>query len=361
LDRDVLLVGSAGLSSAEEVVRTAAGILGGSAPRLPDGEAGWARSAWIQCRRPFFLGNPAPEMVEPDPDRPREYRPARVPAAGIYGHTLAESYRGRARLRPGVSPRDGRFDALGYADWAEESYAVFARLKSEGVIPSRTRFQVSLPTPSNIVDMMVLPEAQPLIREVYEAAFSVRSGAWRRPYLSTSLPSSGTAPNPSRMNRQTLPSTSASWRGRRGHRTMSPPVSSSATACATATSSTGTACNRETWRSVVGVANGIVAGASRLVAWVHMPMPRDQSDEAYVSPPRDLRLPATTHLYRGLVHYTDGLEGTRTRIEVAGAVYPGFGIAAACASGRRVGRDMPTLLRIHARAATLRHAAAGTT
>jgi hypothetical protein len=138
LDRDVLLIGSVGLSTAEEVFRTAASTLGTLAPRLPDGETGWARSVWVQCQRPFFLGNPALEMVEPDPQRPGEYRPARVPSVGIYGHTHAETYLGKARVRAGATVQ---FDNLGYADWGLESYATFARLKSEQVIPGGTRFQ----------------------------------------------------------------------------------------------------------------------------------------------------------------------------------------------------------------------------
>ena len=68
--------GSVGLDSAEEVFRTLGRPLGTRAPRLPDGETGYARSVWIQSQAPFFLGNPAFEQVEPDPDRPGELRPA---------------------------------------------------------------------------------------------------------------------------------------------------------------------------------------------------------------------------------------------------------------------------------------------
>ena len=44
--RDVLLVGSVGLSNAEEVFRTAGSILGERVVRIPDGETGNARSVW---------------------------------------------------------------------------------------------------------------------------------------------------------------------------------------------------------------------------------------------------------------------------------------------------------------------------
>ena len=84
-----------------------------------------------------------------------------------------------------------------------------------------------------------------------------------------------------------------------------------------------------------------------------MPVPRDRDDLAYVEPLRDLRMDAHTRLYLGLVHYTDGLDGTRRRMDVASAVYPDFGIATECGLGRRVGQDIPALLRIHAQAADL--------
>src|SRR5262249_36280920 len=49
-------------------------------------------------------------------------------------------------------------------------YATFSRLKSEHVIPGGTRFQVSLPTPSNLLTMHVVPEAQASIGPAYTAA-----------------------------------------------------------------------------------------------------------------------------------------------------------------------------------------------
>jgi len=125
MSRDILLTGSVGLESAAEVFRTLGRALGTRASRLPDGETGYARRVWIQSQAPFFLGNPAFEQVEPDPDRPGALRPARMPSKGLYSHTAAGRWQGRARLRPGVQPEDVRFDNLGYADWAIESYAIF--------------------------------------------------------------------------------------------------------------------------------------------------------------------------------------------------------------------------------------------
>jgi len=76
-NRDILLVGSMRLASAEDVFHTVASILGDKVRRIPDGETGIARSVWIQCQTPFFLGHPQLEMVEPDPDKPGAYRAVR--------------------------------------------------------------------------------------------------------------------------------------------------------------------------------------------------------------------------------------------------------------------------------------------
>ena len=143
------------------------------------------------------MANAALEMVEPDPLTPGAFVPARVPAGGIYAHTMAEAYRGRARLRPGFSAADVRFDNVGYADWALESYATFARLQSEGVIPKQTRFQVSIPDPSIILNMHVWPDAQPAVgSRLLGGAVRARSLDLPRRSRPTNWPSSGTAPNP---------------------------------------------------------------------------------------------------------------------------------------------------------------------
>jgi hypothetical protein len=351
--RDILLLGSVGLANAEEVFRTVAGTIGERAPRIPDGETGYARSVWVQCQRPFFLGNPALEMVEPDPDKPAAYRAARVPSAGIYGHTRAESYLGQARLRPGVAASDVRFDNLGYADWAIESYAVFSRLKLQGVVPRPTRFQVSIPAPSLLVSRHVLPEAQAVVGPVYTAALfrEVERMAVAIPIDELAIQWDSTHPpaydDASSEARATILQHLASLShhvpegvelgyhlcyGDFEHRHGVQP---------------------KDLQTCVDIANQLVQTAGRDVNWVHMPVPRDRSDAAYFAPLRELRLPPATRLYLGLIHYTDGLQGTQKRLETAAATYADFGLATECGLGRRVGQDIPELLRLHAAAADL--------
>jgi hypothetical protein len=350
MTRDVLLVGSVGLNSAEDVFRSVGSILSMHVNRIPDGETGWARSVWTQCQRPYFLGNPALEMVEKGPDG---YVPARVPAAGIYGHTLAETYRGRARLRQGTSPTDVAFDNLGYADWAEESYASFARLKRDGVLPEHVRFQVCVPDPAIILNMHVWPEAQAVVGPVYAVALfgEIQRLARLIPPAELAIQWDCTQP---------VAYESADADGRRAI------VNEMARLSARVPVGVELGyhlCYGDfehkhgiqppNLQACVEITNGIIQEASRTVDWVHMPVPRERDDAAYVASLCDLRLPPSTRLYLGLVHYTDGIAGTRRRMASAASVYPDFGIATECGLGRRVGQDIHKLLRIHAEAAEL--------
>jgi len=98
---------------------------------------------------------------------------------------------------------------------------------------------------------------------------------------------------------------------------------------------------------LVGVANALTASLGRPLNWIHLPVPRPRVDDAYYAPLEALRLRPETELYLGLVHYTDGVEGTARRIEVARRFVSGFGIATECGWGRRAPATIPELLRIH--------------
>src|SRR5262249_5943539 len=149
--------------------RDAGALFGSRLRRIPDGETGLARSLWIQCQTPFFLGHQQLEMVEPDPAAPGGYRAARVPSQGIYSPTARSAYQGRARLRQGVEPADLHFDDLGYADWAIESYAMLKKLRDEGVPAPSIRLQVSIPSLRVIIGSRTLPPEIPKLTPAYEA------------------------------------------------------------------------------------------------------------------------------------------------------------------------------------------------
>jgi methionine synthase II (cobalamin-independent) len=102
---------------------------------------------------------------------------------------------------------------------------------------------------------------------------------------------------------------------------------------------------------LVKVANALAAGLDRPLNWIHLPVPRNRTDEAYFAPLKELKLKPETELYLGLVHYTDGVEGTRQRIAAAQKAVSDFGVATECGLGRRPAETIPDVMRIHAEVA----------
>jgi hypothetical protein len=86
---------------------------------------------------------------------------------------------------------------------------------------------------------------------------------------------------------------------------------------------------------------------------IHMPVPRDRSDDAYFAPLKNLNLRPETTFALGLVHHTGGLEGTARRMATARKYATNFAIGTECGFGRRKPETIPELLHIHAEAAKL--------
>ena len=99
---------------------------------------------------------------------------------------------------------------------------------------------------------------------------------------------------------------------------------------------------------MVDVANRLCEDIKRGVQLIHMPVPRDRADDAYFEPLARLRLRPETELSLGLVHFTDGVPGTRRRLATAERHVKAFSIATECGFGRRDPKTIPELLRIHA-------------
>jgi methionine synthase II (cobalamin-independent) len=102
---------------------------------------------------------------------------------------------------------------------------------------------------------------------------------------------------------------------------------------------------------MVALANYLSRAISRPIQLIHMPVPRNRADDGYFAPLDRLELRPETELCLGLVHYTDGLIGTRRRLATAQKYVKNFSIATECGFGRRPADTIPELLRIHAAAA----------
>ena len=97
----------------------------------------------------------------------------------------------------------------------------------------------------------------------------------------------------------------------------------------------------------VAFANRISDQLSRRIDFIHMPVPRGRFDDEYFKALKGLKLASETKLILGLIHFTDGVDGSRRRMEIADKFIGGYDIATECGFGRRDPATIPQLLEIH--------------
>ncbi|MEA2192742.1 MAG: hypothetical protein QOI73_2863, partial [Solirubrobacteraceae bacterium] len=324
------LVGSVPLGSVEEVFRRTAGVLGDRLRRLPDGEPG-PRADWILWQYPVFSALPQFEVGPPGTDT---YR------------TLP-----KLRLRDGERAEDIVLDNLGFADAAISSFAVFAKLKRDGVIPGHVRFQVSLPTPLAPVSAFIDPEHQAQVEPIYEAR--VLRELER---IFAAVPHDQLALQwDTRLEFAILEGISTAWfkgdragvleRLLRVSRGVPTDVELGFHLCY-GDDYHGHFVVPDDARKLVEVANALATALYRPLNWIHMPVP-DQAEAHYFAPLQELRLDPKTELYLGVLHLHDGKVGARTRISWASRYVKNFGVATDCGWGRGGAAAVEELLELH--------------
>lgn len=97
---------------------------------------------------------------------------------------------------------------------------------------------------------------------------------------------------------------------------------------------------------LVEIANRIGDAVTRRLDFMHLPVPKDRTDDAYFCPLAELSLDAETALLLGLIHHDDRT-GDQARIEAARQVVAAFGVAAECGWGRTDPQRVPGLLASH--------------
>ena len=325
------LVGSVPLASAEAVFETVATHLGDRVRRIPDGETG-PRSDWIVWQLPVFTSQAELEVVPPGPN---SWRP--LP---------------RVRLADGAEASRVRFEALGYADAALASYRVLARLKRDGRVPAACRFQVCLPTPLAPISAFVAPEHQAVLEPPYEARLLEELALVLREVPHDQLAVQWDTNFEFAMLEGVFPVWFADVKGGILERLLRLARHVPAEAALGYHFCYGDVQHRHFKEPadagrLVEIANALAASLGRPLNWIHLPVPRDRADDAYYAPLADLRLRPETELYLGLVHHTDGVEGTERRMASARRFVSGFGVATECGWGRRPPATIPELLRIH--------------
>jgi hypothetical protein len=341
--RNVHLVGSVPLRDAREVFTTVSAALGQHLKRIPDGETG-ERSDWITWLEPVFANNAALE---------KSSELFRVHATG--------TARIRYKLRKGKIAKDVHFDNLFYADVAKASYAEFAALKAQGAIAKDVRFQIDL-VPAHSVTWLFLQDDlhQPLDpiynealkREIDKIAtllpldqiavqFDVASAVFAR--LQRNEPNAY-----GRTRAEMLASFAAILNGLADH---VPAKAELLFHFCYGDSNHRHVVEPLDMGDMVDVANRLCADVRRTIQLIHMPVPRDRTDDAYFAPLAGLELKPETELCLGLVHYTDGVSGTLKRLATAERHARSFSIGTECGFGRRDPSTIPELLRIHAEVA----------
>jgi len=342
----VLLVGSVPGETAAEVLRSCGEGVGNYVTSLPDGETGYRRM-WIHClATTIYHGHPALETLQ----RPK---PMSAKARWCIEEYGEEGW--LFKVKEGV--RAVHFAHLGYAHEAKKSYLDFCTLRADGVIPPGVRFQVSLPlTESATRTFLTGARDYELMRAAYEEAMGREiaqivtaipandlaiqwdicvevlaialqdqfGAPWQPPgdpferYLQALTTLAQHVPD------QTLMGCHLCY-GDLGHKHLVEPPDLGL---------------------VVRMANAAHKAVPRRIDYYHMPVPRTRSDTAYCAPLKDLAI-GDAKLYLGLVHHTDGVEGSLRRLRTARQYISGFGVATECGFGRRPAETIPELLRIH--------------
>lgn len=336
----VHLVGSLPLPSSEAVFRTLVERLGPTLARLPDGETG-IRQSWIKFLQDVLARHPCIEVAE-------DMAPFRFVQ---WDGTLVREI---PRLRVvGDGPLDPESFVTGYADMAIDSWQVFERLQHEGVIPGPVKFQICVPTPIAPTYNNMLPEHRPAVLDALTAHMAAEVAriaavvpadriavqwdvcqevlAWEGYYEA----------GPVDFRTETLGVLAAVGRAVPGaaelgyHLCYGSPLDEHLV-------------QPKDMGVLVALANGIAEGLDRPLDFIHMPVPKGRSDPAYFRPLADLRLPADTELYLGLVHHNDA-EGNAARLATASRFVRVDGIAAECGLGRGDPARLEPMLAAHRR------------
>ena len=336
--RDVLFTGSIGLENEGEVFRALGNTIGERAKRYPDGETG-ERNYWVRWLDGFYNANQQFQISNPDKR-----------LAGFKDTQTRIFY----MLAEGVTEQDVEIGRFGYAEHAIASYKTFKTLKRSDVVPRRTRFQVALPTSvaamtgfieltsrtkiETAIESALKGEVEDIASHVpleelsfqWDICFEVIAHDGGGPPLHYEDVFSGSIDRICRHVDWVPDGAEVGIHlcyGDPGHQHIIEP---------------------KNLATCVSFANAIADGTSRSLNWVHMPVPRERDDREYFKSLEHLKLNLETELYLGLIHHTDGVEGTIKRLKTAEKFVSDFGIATECGFGRRPEQTIPALLEIHA-------------
>ncbi|MBL0897295.1 MAG: hypothetical protein IBJ17_01170 [Reyranella sp.] len=332
------LIGSIPLASSEDVFRTLSSELGRHLKRIPDGETG-ERSRWVYFQRQMLVDHPAMEL---DPTVP--------PYKFVQWDGKVVREIEQVRFKAGVDPATVFFET-GYDRAALESWEVFARLRSSGVVAPAMRFQVCLPTPHASGYLYVSGPARDTYFGVYERALKAALANIVKAVPAADLSIQWDVcqevlafegyfkDRPPHYKKQTF-----GMLGRLGD-AVPADVELGYHLCYGSPRDEHLVQPKDAG-ILAEMMEGIVAATKRHVDFLHIPVPKDRTDDAYYAPLKAWKRPAGTRLYLGLLHHDDEA-GDRARVAVARRFVDDFGLSAECGWGRTEPGRLPGLLKGH--------------
>ena len=348
MNKEVLLVGSIPLDTADEVFRTFGATLGPSLAAMPDGEVG-PRKHWIsRIHYQVLAGHAELETVRhPAPENGVERLNPRN-AADSWLFKVKDGVERVSFGDPGWR--------LGYTRDAVNSYFVFKTLREKGVLAKHLRFQVSLPSVISALPPRIFPNQADIarIRPGYIDALAAEIGTIAEKIPNDDLAIQwdcstevqdvyGAVPG--------LPKEGAIERNVAQFRRLSPLVPEKALLGYHLCFGTLGGWPRfapADLSATVDLANAVIEASGRRVDWIHIPV-LDGVGDAFFAPLKNLK-PRGTRVYLGIVHHMDGF---KERLALARKYLPDFGVAAYCGFGRIPPEQMPAVLEEHVHAVKL--------
>jgi len=331
--RDVLLVGSVPLPSADEVFSAVGRELDGLIRRIPDGEVG-DRTDWVQWQSSVFSRIPFVERVEQTAD--------------ASGRRLKGP---QYRVRAGIPTAAVQFGPLGYAAAAVASYRAFTTAKAAGTIAADCRFQVGVATALSVVGQYVDDAFQKAVEPAYEKRLLEEVGE-----IAAAIPHDelaiqwNLATELSIIEGRRPVYFDQVWNGIldrvvRAAESVPDGVELGLHFCFRDFEYNDFPLPADLDR-IVDLANGLSGLVGRAIDWIHFPVPKRTREAAYFAPLNRLTLRDETELFLGVVHADDDIAVTQHQMALAAQRVAAFGIAAECGLGdMEAGEVVPVLTK----------------
>ena len=332
--RNVLLVGSIPLKSADDVFSAVGRELDGFIQRIPDGECG-DRTDWVQWQSSVFSRIPFVERIDE--------------TANPTGQTQNGP---QYRVRPGFPTAAVQFGPLGYAAAAEASYQAFSTAKAIGTISADCRFQVGVATALSVVGQYVDDAFQIAVEPAYENRLLEEIGeiAAVIPHAELAI-QWNLATELSILEGRRPVHFDQVWNGIldrvvRAAEIVPDGVELGLHFCFRDFEFNDFPLPADLDR-IVDLANGISGLVGRSIDWIHFPVPKHTRDGSYFAPLDRLTLRDETQLFLGVIHTDDDIAITHHQIALAAQRVAAFGVASECGLGDLAASDVVPVLTKH--------------